>query len=143
VIQGNPVKLGVDNISTAQLTLKQNIFNRDAIFANRTKDDVRLQAKQTTTSNKIDIASDVAKAFYNVLATMQQIKIAEGDIARLEKSLQNAYNQYKAGTTDKIDYKRTTISLNNTKAAKASNEANLKARLTYLKSLMGYPKMRN
>ena len=108
-------------------------------MAHRTKDDVRLQAKQNTTSNKIDVASEVAKAFYNVLATMQQIKVAEGDIARLERSLQDAYNQYKAGIVDKIDYKRTTIALNNTKATKKSNEALLNARLEYLKSLMGYP----
>lgn len=139
IIGGNPVRLGVDNVSSGQFSLKQNIFNPDVLLANRTKGTVRLQAQQTTSSNKIDVAADVAKAFYNVLATIQQIKVSEGDIARLERSLQDAYNQYKAGVADKIDYKRTTISLNNTKAAKAGNEAFLKARLAYLKSLIGYP----
>ncbi|CAN5453230.1 outer membrane channel protein TolC [soil metagenome] len=139
VIGGNVVKLGVDNVSAGQFSVKQAIFNPDVLLANRTKDDVRLQAKQSTTSNKIDVASEVAKAFYNVLATMQQIKVAEGDIVRIERSLQDAFNQYKAGLADKIDYKRTTIALNNTKATKKSNEALLNARLTYLKSVMGYP----
>lgn len=139
VIGGNVVRLGVNNVSSAQFTLKQNLFNPDVLLANRTKGDVRLQARQTTTSNKIDIASEVAKAFYNVLAIMQQIKVAEGDIARLQRSLQDAFNQYKAGVADKIDYKRTTIALNNTRAAKASNEALLQSRIVNLKSLMGYP----
>ena len=139
VIGGNPVKLGVDNVSNAQLTLRQNIFNADVLLANRSKGDVRLLAKQNTTSNKIGLASDVAKSFYSVLATMQQIKVAEGDIARLERSLQDAYNQYKAGLADKIDYKRTSIALNNTRASKKSNEALLKARTESLKSLIGYP----
>ena len=139
VIGGNAVKLGVDNVSSSQFTVKQNIFNADVLLANRTKKDVRLQAQQNTTSNKIDVASDVSKAFYNVLATMQQIKVAEGDIVRLERSLQDAFNQYKAGLADKIDYKRTTIALNNTKASKKANEALLTARLESLKSLMGYP----
>ena len=139
VIGGNAVKLGVDNVSSSQFTVKQNIFNADVLLANHTKKDVRLQAQQNTTSNKIDVASDVSKAFYNVLATMQQIKVAEGDIVRLERSLQDAFNQYKAGLADKIDYKRTTIALNNTKASKKANEALLTARLESLKSLMGYP----
>ncbi len=139
VIGGNVVRLGVGNVSSAQFTLRQNVFNPDVLLANRTKGDVRLQSKQTTTSNKIDVAAEVAKAFYNVLATMQQIKVAEVDITRIERSLKDAFNQYKAGIADKIDYKRTTIALNNTKAGKASNEALLKARITNLKSLMGYP----
>jgi outer membrane protein len=70
---------------------------------------------------------------------MQQIKVSEENINRLERSLQDATNQYKAGVADKIDYKRTTIALNNSKADKKGNEAYLKARLEYLKSLMGYP----
>ncbi|MES2648397.1 MAG: TolC family protein [Bacteroidota bacterium] len=139
VIGGNVVRLGVGNVSSAQFTLRQNVFNPDVLLANRTKGDVRLQSKQTTTSNKIDVAAEVAKAFYNVLATMQQIKVAEVDITRLERSLKDAYNQYKAGIADKIDFKRTTIALNNTKAGKAGNEALLKARIINLKSLMGYP----
>lgn len=138
-IGGNMVRLGVNNTSNGQFALKQNIFKPELLLANRTKDAVRMQAKQTTTSNKIDIAAEVAKAFYAVLATMQQIKVSEGDISRLERSMQDAFHQYKAGIADKIDYKRTTISLNNTKATKTSNEGYLKARVTYLKSLMGYP----
>lgn len=139
VIGGNPVKLGVDNVSGGQFTVRQNIFNRDVILANKTAKDVRLQAKQTTASNKIDVTVNVAKAFYSVLATEQQIQVAEGDIIRLERSLKDAYNQYKAGAADKIDYKRTTITLNNTKASKKSNEEYLKSRKEYLKALIGYP----
>jgi outer membrane protein len=139
IIAGNVVRLGVDNLSGALFSIKQNIFNPDVLLASRTKGEVRLQSQQTTTSNKIEVAAEVSKAFYAVLATMQQIKVAEGDIIRLERSLQDAFNQYKAGLADKIDYKRTSIALNNTKAGKTGNEALLKARITNLKSLMGYP----
>src|SRR5689334_12514581 len=54
IIGGNAVKLGVENTSAAQFTLSQTIFNRDVLLANRTKNDVRLQARQATSSNKID-----------------------------------------------------------------------------------------
>ncbi|SFP70725.1 Outer membrane protein TolC [Pseudarcicella hirudinis] len=139
VIGGNPVKLGVDNTSAAQFSLTQNIFNRDALLANRSQNDVRLQASQNITNNKIAVAANVSKAFYAVLATRQQISVSEGDITRLERSLKDATNQYKAGATDKIDFKRVTITLNNTMATKKSNEELLKARVQNLKSLMGYP----
>jgi outer membrane protein len=139
VIGGNAVKLGSDNTSSAQFTLSQNIFNRDALLARRTRDDVLLQARQTTSSDKIDLAVNVAKAYYDVLSTREQIKVADANITRIERSLKDAFNQYKAGVADKIDYKRATISLNNTRASKKVNEHLLVAKLEYLKSLMNYP----
>lgn len=143
IIGGNPVRFGVNNTSNAQFTLSQQIFNRDVLLANRTKRDVQLQASQTTVNNKIDLTSNVSKAFYDVLATIQQIDVAQEDIVRLERSLKDAQNQYNAGVADKIDFKRATISLNNTRANKKSNEEILKAKLEYLKSLMGYPIEKN
>jgi len=140
IIGGNPVKLGVKNLSTGQLTVSQAIFNRDILLARRTQNDVRLQSSQLTASNKTDLAVDVSKAFYDVLTTKQQIDVSNEDIVRLERSLKDAQNQYKAGVADKIDYKRALISLNNTKAARKSNEEVLTGKVEYLKSLMGYPK---
>lgn len=140
IIGGNPVKLGVSNLSAGQFTVSQPLFNRDVLLARRSQNDVRLQASQLTSSNKTDLAVDVSKAFYDVLTTQQQIDIANEDIVRLERSLKDAQNQYKAGVADKIDYKRALISLNNTKASKKSNEEILYGKVEYLKSLIGYPK---
>ena len=141
IIGGNVVKFGVDNTSFGQFTLTQAVFNKDVLLAKRTKGDVQLQSRQTTENNKIDLVANVSKAYYDVLATGQQIKVAAENIVRIERSLQDATNQYKAGITDKIDYKRATITLNNIKASKASNEELYKAKIEYLKSLMGYPEM--
>jgi outer membrane protein len=139
IIGGNPVQLGVSNTSAAQFTASQYLFNRDALLALQSKGDVLTQSKQTTESRKIDVAASVSKAFYDVIATTQQIKVAAENINRLEKSMNNAFQQYKAGLVDKTDYKRATITLNNTKALKQSNEELLKAKVEYLKYLMGYP----
>jgi len=139
VIAGNNVKLGVNNTSAGQFSFSQNIFSRDVLLANRTKSTLREQGRQVTSSNKIDIAADVAKAFYDVLSTMQQLRISNENIVRIERSLKDAYNQYTAGIADKIDYKRATITLNNTNADKRSNESLLDAKLAYLKAMMGYP----
>ena len=138
-IGGNTVTFGNYNTSAGQFTATQAIFNRDALLARQTKADVLTLSKQATSGDKIDLAVNVSKAFYDVLSTMQQIKVAESNITRLERSLKDAYNQYKAGIADKIDYKRATITLNNLKASKKSNEDLLVAKKEYLKALMNYP----
>lgn len=140
IIGGNPVKLGVDNTSALQFTGSQTIFNRDVLLANRTASVVRQQAKQQTTGTKIDVVVNVSKAFYDVLATEQQIKVIDENIGRLQRSLKDSKAQYDAGVVDKTDYKRATIALNNAIASKKSNEEALKAKSAYLKSLMNYPK---
>jgi outer membrane protein len=139
IIAGNPVRLGVENTSLLQVTATQQVFNRDVLLAVRSKDDVRLQSRQNTSGNKINVAANVSKAFYDIIATLQQIKVADENIRRTQNGLNNSYNQYQAGLVDKIDYKRATITLNNIKALKQSNEQLLKAKLQNLKNLMGYP----
>jgi len=136
---GNTIKIGTENTSGLQLTATQNLFDRDVLLASRTAQDVRTSIKQNTTNTRIDVAVNAIKAFYDVLATTQQIKVATTTITRLERSLKDATAQYTAGVTDKTDYKRATIALNNAKASKASNEDLLKAKLEYLKTVIGYP----
>ena len=108
-------------------------------MARRTKADVRLQSQQFTTADKIDLVVNVSKAYYDILSTDQQIRIASENITRIERSLKDAFNQFTAGISDKTDYKRATIALNNSKATLHSNLALLKAKKEYLKSLMNYP----
>ena len=139
IFQGNPVRIGVENISAVQFTARQNIFNRDVLLASRTARDVRQLAQQTTASSKIDITVAVTKAYYDVLTTMLQIRAAAEDTVRLARSLRDAFNQYQAGVADRTDYKRATIALNNSKAQLKSNQELLEARMEYLKSIMNYP----
>lgn len=139
IFQGNPLKVGVSNVSSGQLNFTQNIFNRDVMLAASTADEVRINSQQTTSSKKIDLAVNITKAFYDVLATTQQIRLGEGDIVRLKRSLKDATNQYNAGISDKTDYKRATIALSNTLATLQSNKELVKFKVEYLKSLIGYP----
>jgi Outer membrane protein len=140
---GNFIHTGTVNTSGLQFGLTQNIFNSDALLATRTAKDVRLQVRQNTKEQIINIAAMVSKAFYDVILTTQQIVITDEDIRRIELSLKDAYYQYQAGITDKTDYKRATISLNNAKAQKKSGDENLKAKYAYLKELIGYPASEN
>lgn len=139
IFGGNEVRTGVFNTSNMQVNGTQTIFNRDVLLASKSASTVRLQAGQVTSRTKIDLVVSVTKAFYDVLATLQQIKVGEEDIIRLQRSLKDATAQYNAGVADKTDYKRATILLRNAQATLKTNEEMLKYKQEYLKTLMGYP----
>jgi outer membrane protein len=136
---GGYVRNGTFNSSNIGLNVTQNIFNKDALFASRTANDIRLQTKQNTSFNKIDVAVNVSKAFYDVLLTQQQVSVLSQAITRLERSLKDAVSQYQSGVADKTDYKRATIALNNAKAQRKQSADLIVAKIAYLKQLMGLP----
>jgi len=139
VFEGQVIQLGNGNTSTGAFNYTQNILNSDLLLAAKSAKSVRALAFQTTISNKIDAVVTVSKAFYDVLLTQQQIKVTKEDITRLERSVKDATSQYRNGIVDKTDYQRATIALNNAKALEKGNEEQLKGKIEYLKSLMGYP----
>ncbi|MEQ9097849.1 MAG: TolC family protein [Imperialibacter sp.] len=139
VIGGNVIRFGVNNTSSAQFSASQAVFNRDVLLASSTASQVRSQAGLNTSRSKIDVVMNVAKAFYDALAMMQQIEVSEESIVRLERSLKDAQSRYNSGVSDKTDYKRATILLTNAKASLKTNQELLKYKQEYLKTLMGYP----
>ncbi len=134
---GGYVRNGTFNTSNIGLNVTQNIFNKDVLFASRTAEDIRKQAKQNTRFNKIDVAVNVSKAFYDVLLTRQQVSVLNEAVTRLERSLKDAVSQYQSGVADKTDYKRASIALNNAKAQRKQTRDLITAKLSYLKQLMG------
>ncbi|UFH53463.1 TolC family protein [Spirosoma sp. KNUC1025] len=134
-----PRVIGAKNTSTASLSLTQNIFNRDLLLANQTADAYRVQASQTTVRNKIDVVVNVSKAFYDVILTQRQVDILGEDIARLQRSLQDATNQYQGGIVDKTDPQRAKIALNNSLAQRKQYYDLVGSKYQTLKQLMGYP----
>ena len=138
-INGQLIPLGLRNTSAGQFSLTQNLFSSDALLASNSAKEVRRQASQNVMLNKIDLTVNVGKAFYDVLLTRDQLKVLDENIVRLERSLKDAYNQYEGGIVDKVDYKRATIAVNNTKAQKKTADETLKAKYAFLKLQMGLP----
>lgn len=137
--QGQVIQLGNRNTSMQQFAYTQNILTPALVFAATTASDVKKASTQVTTINKVQVVAQVSKAFYDVLLTQQQIKVSEENITRLERSVKDARAQYQSGIVDKTDYQRATILLNNALALKKGNEEAVKAKVEYLKSVMGYP----
>jgi outer membrane protein TolC len=133
------IRLGVPNQSSISVTAQQILYSGDLMLAAKAGRYARLQATENTTNNQINIIVNVSKAFYDVLITEQQLAVTEQDIVRQQKLLDDTYNMYVSGVADKIDYKRTTIALNNSKSSKKRSQETLHYKYTYLKQQMGFP----
>ena len=129
---------GTLSASGAYFSATQTLFNKDVLLVKRSANDVHKQAEQSLENNRILIKVSIRKAFYDVLLSQKQIELTNETIIRLEASLRTAYLQYKDGIVDKTDYKRATISLNNTKAQLKAQQQLLLSKEAYLKNTMGY-----
>lgn len=130
---------GAYNTTGVQLGATQNLFNRDALLALKSAGDVRQNTLNQLITNKIDLVANVTKAYYAILSLMQQARVLDEDIVRLQRSLKDSYNQYKAGVVDNTGYKQATISLNNSKAQRQGVQATLPSYYALLKFYMNYP----
>jgi outer membrane protein TolC len=134
---------GLHNTSGASLYLNQMIYSNDLLLAGRTARYYHQKASQMTESEKIDLIVNVSKSYYDVMLTRQQLNLLVKEIERLARNLKDTYNQYQNGLTDRIDYKRASIALNNPETEKKYTEESLKAKYEYLKQTMGYPVEKN
>lgn len=134
-----PVKTGLYNTLLPQFGATQTVFNNDVLFAVNAAPLYLKGARQNTELTKIDLVTNVSKAFYDVLLTQAQIQVLAEDTERLGKNLRDAYSQYVAGIVDKVDYKRASISLNNSVAQLKNTSENVQVKYAVLKQQMGYP----
>jgi len=109
------------------------------VLASQTASNVRTQAAFAENRSRLDVVTSVTKAFYDLLATIQQIRIGEEDIVRLKRSLKDATSRYNSGIADKTDYKRAQILLSNADASLKSYKEALDYKQQVLKAQIGYP----
>jgi outer membrane protein len=137
------ITTGVKNSSTLALTANQVIFNSDVFLAGKTARYYKLRSVQTTRQGKIELVVQISKAFYDVLLSNAQMNFLLEDRSRLEKSMKDAKSQYETGVSDKIDYQRALIAVNNINAEINGTQEDIKAKYAYLKELIGYPDNRS
>jgi len=129
----------IHNSSLIGIQATQVIYNNDVQLASKASKFSREYYNENTASSRIDVVSNVSKAFYDVLLSQRQLDIIKEDIVRLQRSLKDAYARYQAGVVDKTDYKQATIALNNSLATRKSTEEAIKSKSAYLRQQMGMP----
>ncbi|HXB44025.1 MAG TPA: TolC family protein, partial [Puia sp.] len=138
---GGPVKTktGVTNTVIPELSVTQAIFSPGLVYYSKVAPIYVKQAQLITDSAKINIVSSVSLAFYNLLLTLEQIKVLREDTVLFSQNLRDAYHQYLGGIVDETDYEQANITLNNSKAQLRQANENIIPQYAALKLLMGYP----
>lgn len=131
------IRIGVFNTSNVLLEARQNIFDNNLLLASRNAKSLRTLYSQNTEQVKIATIVSVSKAYYDILVTQEQVNILAQVRERQLKQQKDAKSLYEGGIVDPTDYKRATISLNNTLADLKRSAEILKAKYAYLHQLMG------
>lgn len=121
------------------LVVDQTIFSRDVFLAAKGSKLVRTQLDQSLETQRINTVVTVAKAYYDLLLSMEQIRVFDENILRQEKQLKDAKTRYEVGLVDKTDYQRASISLANIQSQRNRQESFIEAKYAYLKEVSGYP----
>ncbi len=119
--------------------LDQTIFNRDVFLVSKGSSLARNQLSQTMETQKIDAVITVARAFYDLLLSIEQIRVFDENIVRQEKQYRDARARFEAGLVDKTDFQRASISLANIQSQRNRLVSSLEAKYSYLKQVSGYP----
>lgn len=133
------ITFGQPFASNLNFSATQTLFDRDQFFASKGAGLVKEELRQSLETARINKVVSVAKAYYDILLTYEQIRILDENMLRQEKQFQDAKSRYEAGLVDKTDYQRAGISLANLKSDRKRTNASLGAKYAYLKELVGFP----
>lgn len=133
------ITLGRNYASNVLFEAKQNIFSSELLLASRAARFSRQQLDLNTLNTKINTVVEVSKAYYDLLLTLEQIRILDENLVRQEKQYNDARSRFEVGLVDKTDYQRASITLANIRSDRNRASEAVKAKQAYLKQLMGFP----
>jgi outer membrane protein len=133
-----PVRFGTKYNSTAGISASQLIFSSDYIFGlSAAKEFINL-SKINVTRSKSELASQVSKAYYNVVINKERIKLLDVNITRLKKIFDDTKALHKQGFVEKIDVERLEVQFNNLVTEREKITRLITLSESMLKFQMGY-----
>ncbi len=135
-----PVKFTVPYQSNLGITASQLIFDPNYIVGLQARSTYKELYQRNYTRTKIDVNVGVTKAYYQVLVSIEALKLLEADISQLKQQLDETVARNKQGFVEKVDVDRITYQHNSLVTTRRENAIRLLA-LSYqlLKFQMGMP----
>lgn len=133
-----PVKFGTKYNSTAGINASQLIFSSDYIIGlSAAKEFINL-SKINLTRTKAELASQVSKAYYNVVINKQRMELLDANVKRLKKIFDDTKALNEQGFVEKIDVERIELQYNNLLTEHDKVEKLIILSENFLKFQMGY-----
>ncbi len=113
------IPFGVKYSGTAAAQLNQIIFNAQWLLGLKAAQAYRELAIKNVTQSKIQVAENVAKAYYSVLVAEERAKLLDLNIQRLDSLTREMSAMNQKGFVEKLDVDRLEVSLNNLKTERS------------------------
>lgn len=108
-----PVKFGVKYQSNLAVSASQLLFDPSYIVGLQSRKTYKELYNRAYARSKIDVITNVTKAYYQVLVSNEQIKLLDANIEQLKQQVDQTAAQNKQGFVEKIDVDRIAVQYNN------------------------------
>jgi outer membrane protein len=134
-----PLKFGVQYQSNLTLNASQIIFDPSYIIGLKGRKTYTELYDRSYTRSKIEANVAVTKAYYLILAGIEQVRIIDADITQLKQMVDETTAQNKQGVVEKIDVDRITVQYNSMLTTLDNTRRSLALNYQLLKFQMGMP----
>jgi len=140
---GNPAEQPVNFTqkynSSVGVTLSQLIFDPNYIVGLQARRTYRELYQRSYARTKIETSVSITKAYYQVLVSVEQIKLLEANVKQLKQQLDETEARNKQGFVEKIDVDRLSVQYNSLVTNRENTVRLLGLNYQLLKFQMGMP----
>jgi outer membrane protein len=134
-----PVKFGVKYQSNLALNGNLPLFDPNYIVGLQGRRTYKELYDRSYTRSKIDVNVNVTKAYYQVLVSVEQLKLLDANINQLKQQMDETTARNKQGFVEKIDVDRITVQYNSLVTTRDNTVRMLALNYELLKFQMGMP----
>jgi outer membrane protein TolC len=134
-----PVKFGVKYQSNLGVNASQIIFDPDYLIGLQARTTYKQLYERSYTRSKIETNVNVTKAYYQVLVSIEQIRLLDANLKQLKQQMDETTAQNKQGMAEKIDVDRLKVQYNNLITDRENTIRLLGLNYQLLKFQMGMP----
>lgn len=132
-----PVTFTPAYTGNATLTGSQLLFDGTYLIGLKAAKTYTELSRKSTIQSEIEVAEQVAKAYYGVLVNRERMELLNQNLTRLDTLLSQTRVMFNNGVAEKLDVDRLRVSLNNLKVEKQKAERLMDLSESLLKFQMG------
>merc|ERR1711879_334050 len=132
-----PVAFGTDNNWQGGFTVSQTLFRGETIIGLSTSTIFKKVQEEAHRATAQQVVTQTRVAYYSVLVAMEQLRLQESQISRLEQNLNENEKRQQAGLVDEYDVLRLKVQLSNQKPQLVDAQYALEEAYRNLKVVLG------
>lgn len=138
---GGPTKIaaGTKYSSAVGVEVTQPLLDMAAFTGLKASKAGREYAQINTQQTKEEVINSVSKQYYQILTSMEEVKLQQDMIKILEQLIQASEGQYKNGLLRKLDLDRINVNYINTQSKLTKAQNDVAVNLNQLKAMLNIP----